>query len=189
LKSALLKGGGVAWALAAAALLAGCRGTPEHPPRFAVAPPQAAPAAAKPAASFGPVALEDLEGRPASISFPRERPLILTLSDFHGVPAMERWAEALAATMPAGVDIQGVALLAGTTPAMRPLVRGHLKRKFTRAPLLDWGGASTNQLPFTPGVPNLHLLDKKGRVIHTAIGEPGAEAVESLLSAARHIAR
>jgi len=178
----------LAGAAAAAALLAACRATPEHPPRFAIAPAETAPAAAKPEVPPAPITLEDLEGRPASISFPRERPLILTISDYHGVPAMERWAEALAAAMPPDVDIQGVAILAGTTPAMRPLVRGLLKRKFTRAPLLDWGGASTNQLPFAPGLPNLHLLNKNGRVVHTAVGEPSAEAVERLLSAARQTA-
>lgn len=102
---------------------------------------------------------------------------------------MEEWARVLADKLPPEVEIQGVALLAGATPAMRPMVRGFLKRKFTRNPLLDWGGSSTNRLSFTAGQPNLHLLDKNGRVVHTAVGNPGEAAVEALLAAARAAGR
>lgn len=123
-----------------------------------------------------------------------QEPVVLVVwADRKGAKARGGWAEALrerygarsavgggGGALPPGAEppelvILPVAHLEAVPAPLRPLVRRRVFGDRERPVALDWKGEVAAQLGLEPGVPNLAVLDRDGRVVAKLAGEPTPE--------------
>lgn len=124
------------------------------------------------------------------------RPLLLVGADRTSEDASELWGQRLAERYGGKMAAIAIADLHGVPGFLRGIVRGKLQRRNTPSSrmgvplLLDWEGIVAKTYHFESKVPNLLLIDQRGRVKLAVTGEWTAErmrqvsaAVEELLTA------
>jgi len=107
--------------------------------------------------------LEDQRGRSRTIAFPRDRLLLVTVCDQRGSKDLEPWVKTVFTRFQDRLDIEGVADVSNVPVALRGLVRQAFKRQ-PHSIMLDWEGRVVTRFAYEKNVPNLYLIDGKGRV-------------------------
>jgi hypothetical protein len=106
--------------------------------------------------------LVDQFGVAHRIAFPSERPVLITVADQKGAPAMEQWIGALKNRYGTNVTYVAIADTHGTPALMRPFIKAQFKKKYPHPVLLDWDGKISLQLSAKPNVPNIYLFSTMG---------------------------
>jgi hypothetical protein len=83
-----------------------------------------------------------------------------------------------------------VACVGRVPPLVRKLIRGQIKNGSPDVPVwLDFDDVMKRQFPFKAGVPNVVVLDTRGRYRHAAAGAPTAEGTTRLLGVIEKLRR
>jgi peroxiredoxin len=135
--------------------------------------------------------LEDQFREKHTLAFPRDRVCVLLFADKEGSKQIEAWVTALYQRYKNAVDVCGVALLKGVPDTLRPTVRFLFKHKVEHPVLMDWDGSVTAKFPCRPKEASVFVVDRQGRIVHTAFGiadtprlTSACEAIDQLLEAA-----
>lgn len=107
--------------------------------------------------------LEDQYGRTRTIGFPRDRLMLVTVCDQRGSKDLEPWVKTVFSRFQNRLDIEGVADVSSVPSTLRGLVRRGFKGQ-THSIMLDWEGSVVRRFAYQKSVPNLYLIDGKGRV-------------------------
>lgn len=117
-----------------------------------------------------PFSLKDQFDKEMSFEFPREKPCVLAIADKAGSEQLEEWLRPLIEKYGDKVDFQGVAELSGVPGIAKGIVRNIIKKKTTRAIMLDWKGDVARQYNFEKDTANLLLIDKTGNIVARRTG-------------------
>ena len=115
--------------------------------------------------------MSDQFGEKLSTSDLDELPVILILADRRGSSHSELWGTELEAEferMSIPVHFLAVADLTGSPYVLRPLIRGHIRRKHPTSVLLDWKGLFKNNFNTEDEVANLYVFDAQHELVYSA---------------------
>jgi hypothetical protein len=146
--------------------------------------------AADPAASqprLQSFALTDQYGTNHNVSFPRERPLLLTVADRGGAEQMSGWLEPIHDFDATLLDIVGVAQLRAVPWLLRNRVQRELRRQYSHPLLLDWQGQLERTLGCRLDQANVFLIDGHGRIVHHQAGAASPGKIAELRAAVHRV--
>ncbi|MCS7079158.1 MAG: hypothetical protein NZ585_03795 [Chloracidobacterium sp.] len=119
--------------------------------------------------------LTDQYNRPHTIAFPMSKPLVLMLGDRGGSKQIEPWVRELYQRYGDSIEIQGVAILRGVPPLIRPMIRSQLRSRAPKSVLLDWSGNVADMYHCRSDVCNVVVIDRQGRIATIVRGGVSAE--------------
>lgn len=114
--------------------------------------------------------LSDQYKKDITVKFPNAKPVVLMLGDKGGSEQIEPWVRVLYDKYGAALDIQGIAILRGVPPPIRPIIRSQLRSRAPKSVLLDWGGNVADMFKCKGSVCNLVVIDREGRIVHIERG-------------------
>jgi hypothetical protein len=127
--------------------------------------------------------LTDQLGTTHTLTFPRDKPLVLAVADRRGAEQIEGWLAPFRQLSSSGVDIVGIASLDGVPKLFRSRVVRQLERRYPYPLLLDWEAQAARSLSCAKNQVNVFLLDHHGQLMHRQEG-PASEAQLVQLNAA-----
>ncbi len=120
-----------------------------------------------------------------SLSFPEERPVLITANGRRGQEQIKQWLDPLKEEFGDQVRLISVADIRG----LPGFLRGSMKEKFrTDLPqpvIMDFSGDVVRLLPSDPANVTLTVLDRSGKVIFAASGSPSQAQLQSLTEVLR----
>lgn len=126
------------------------------------------------------IELPDQFGKNHQITFPKDRPVLVTAADMKGADAMTPWITALKNHYRTNAIFIGIADVRSVPLPLRSFVRSKFKKKYTYPVLLDWNGAILKQLSPKASVPNIYLFSKTGEVLRHIHGPFAGEKLQEL---------
>ncbi len=114
--------------------------------------------------------LSDQYKKDVTVRFPSAKPVVLMLGDKGGSEQIEPWVRTLFDRYGAAIDIQGIAILRGVPPPIRPIIRSQLRSRAPKSVLLDWGGNVADMFKCKSDVCNVIIIDKQGQIRHIERG-------------------
>ncbi len=114
--------------------------------------------------------LADQNDAMQEIKFPRERPLILVVSDHKGSAGIADWITPLAGQFRPQLDFFGVADLSPVPKPLRAKIRSYFQKGLTYPVMLDWEGSVVDKFNYKKKVPNLFLINKRGEIVKSTYG-------------------
>jgi hypothetical protein len=138
---------------------------------------------AEPLPACAPFTLDDQYRQSHTVSFPREKPLVLLIADKEGSAQINPWIAALKQRFGGRVDFAGVADVRSAPGFLRGLVRGRFREKFQHPVMLDWTGRIVDRLEARPGVVSVCVLDRKGTELVRVTGPAGGPNLQPVTDA------
>lgn len=114
--------------------------------------------------------LKDQYNRNYSISFPREKTLILVFGDRKGSSQIEDWVRPLYERYENRVDIYGVAELSAVPYLLQGMVRQIFKSQVKYSVMLDWSGKVSKSYGYQSGKADIIVINKDGNIIFRQTG-------------------
>jgi hypothetical protein len=130
-----------------------------------------------------PFTLDDQYRQSHTVSFPREKPLVLLIADREGSAQINPWIAALKQRFGGRVDFAGVADVRSAPGFLRGLVRSRFREKFSHPVMLDWSGETVDRLGLTAARTTLLVLDRAGAVRGRFTGDASAERKAAVFAA------
>jgi len=127
--------------------------------------------------------LSDQHAQTRKYVFPTSKVTVMTVADHKGSDQLAPWVERVYARYQQRIDIDGVADVSMIPKPFQGLLRSEFRKRLTRSVMLDWDGALVRQFGYRPGVANLYVIDRRGRIVK-AIAGPVSDAAMSELSRA-----
>ncbi len=126
------------------------------------------------------IELHDQYDAPQKLSFPTTNITVLTIADRKGSSQVDGWIAALKLRYSGRIDLRGLADVGGVPG----FLQGNIRRRFQetrRYPvMMDWSGKVCAQFGYRPGLANILVLGKDGRIL----GRFAGAAVETNCAAA-----
>ncbi len=114
--------------------------------------------------------LQDQYDAAHEIKFPRERPLILVVSDRKGSEGIAGWITPLAKQFRPELDFFGVADLSTVPKPLRAKIQGYFKKGLDYPVMLDWDGSVLKKFNYKKKEPNLFLINTRGEIVKSTFG-------------------
>jgi len=138
----------------------------------------AAPTATNTCAQF---TLLDQFEKTHHFTFPKGKPVVLTVADKKGSEDIKAWAHPLAERFGEKIIIAGLADVSTVPGPLRGLVRSKFKKAISYPVMLDWDGDSSRSFNYTKGKANVYLISENGRILHHLSGEADETQIAELI--------
>ena len=125
--------------------------------------------------------LENPSKKKITVSFPRAKPLLLTLGDQNGAKQIKGWVQPIKKEFGDALDVIGVANL----EAIPSLMRGAARLMFKKTEgvlLLDWTGKVNQQYATRKGTANILVIEPGGAIALRFKGPVNDERLERALA-------
>jgi glycosyltransferase involved in cell wall biosynthesis len=113
-----------------------------------------------------------------AVTFPREKPFILTVADNAGSKQLDAWIEPLKKEFGHHVDFLGVANLTAVPGPLQGMIKGRFKKKMTYPVMLDWSGVVIHAVANEAGKANVYAVGTDGAVLVHETGVATAEKID-----------
>ncbi len=124
---------------------------------------------------------EDQHGVNHRISFPLDKPMMITLAGQFGAAHVKKWIEPIAEDYLEPIHIVGIANLEGVPDFLKdPLRKGFQKNSAAWPILLDWEGVGFKTFGTPKNKISVCVVDTSGNVIWRYVGSPNKESLDSL---------
>jgi len=114
--------------------------------------------------------LSDQHAQTRKYAFPKSKVTVITVADHKGSAQLAPWISRLYTRYQGRIDIDGVADVSMIPKPFRALLRSEFRKRLTYSVMLDWDGAVVRQFAFRPGVANLYVIDRRGRISKAIAG-------------------
>ncbi len=131
--------------------------------------------------------LSDQFEREHTVGLPRERPLLLTVSDRRAAPQVAGWVNPLNTRFGGQLDYVGVADVRGVPGWLRGRVRRGFRETYAHPVLLDWEGQVCRAVEVERGRVAVWLVAPDGAVKFRGAGPADAESLDRLTRAAESL--
>lgn len=145
----------------------------------------AAEPAAVPALERAPdrLALNDQYDRPQALAFPHTNVVVLLMADRDGSGEIDGWVTAIKARQWGRVELRGLADVRGVPWLLRSRIRKKFQEQRKYPVMMDWVGEMCGRLGVKPGVANVLVLGRDGRIEGRLIGPAKEGAVREAAAA------
>lgn len=144
------------------------------------------PAAALAAKAPARIELHDQFGTAHQIEFPAKQITILSLADRHGREQSVQWVAVLQPYADRAI-IRGIADAKGTPGILKESIRQRIRKAHAHPLLIDWTGQTCAAIGCRPGVANIVIIGRDGRILHRSEGPPTAENTAKFTAALKAI--
>jgi hypothetical protein len=131
----------------------------------------AAAAVATPAEKLSDFELTDQHEKARSYRFPKSKVTVMTVADHKGSDQLAPWIERIYDRYETRIDIDGVADVSMIAKPFHGIFRAAFRKQLKRSVMLDWTGDIVKQFDYAKGVPNIYVIDRRGRIVASASGE------------------
>lgn len=124
--------------------------------------------------------LQDQYNKSYSVSFPREKHIVLVFGDRKGSSQIEGWVRPLYDRYKSNIDIFGVAELSAVPGIAKPVVRQIFKSQVKYSVMLDWSGKVSRAYGYQPGKATIVLIQNNGSISMKKIGAATTGGLNSI---------
>lgn len=146
------------------------------------------PAAAQPAKAPARIELDDQFGKAHRIEFPAKQITILSLADRAGREQAMQWIAVLQPYADRAI-IRGIADAKGTPGILKDNIRKRILKSHPHPLLIDWTGRTCARIGYRPGVANILIIARDGRILHRSEGPPTPQSTAKFTAALKAILR
>ncbi|MFM1768201.1 MAG: hypothetical protein RJA22_730 [Verrucomicrobiota bacterium] len=129
------------------------------------------------------LALADQYEQPQQLGFPHTNVVVLFLADRKGSDEIDGWVTALKERHGGRVEIRGLADVRGVPGLLRGRVRKKFQEQRKYPVMMDWSGEASAQLGLRPGVANVLVLARDGRIEGRFTGAVRPEILREAITA------
>jgi len=130
-----------------------------------------------------PFTLEDQFEKKYTYTFPRKKPLILSVGDMGASTDGPIWSEAIRGKYGERIDFMGVANLHFVSSLVKTPIRVGIKATSELPVLCDWDGIISKKLRVKRDNANILLVTVSGEIIYRVSGKPNDKKFASLYKA------
>ena len=150
---------------------------------LSAADPGEAPAPPAPDRAPARTALNDQYDRPQALVFPHTNVVVLLMADRDGSEEVDGWVTAMKARQAGRVELRGLADVRGVPWLLRSRIRKKFQEQRKYPVMMDWSGEACGRFGLKPGVANVLVLGRDGRIEGRLTG-PAKEGAVGEASAA-----
>jgi hypothetical protein len=110
------------------------------------------------------LALNDQYDRPQTLSFPHTNVVVLLMADRDGSEEIDGWVTAIKSGYGGRVELRGLADVRGVPWLLRSRIRKKFQEQRKYPVMMDWSGEACGRFGLKPGVANVLVLGRDGRI-------------------------